>query len=543
MYRMLIVDDEKLLLNGLYELFLEAEGHRLEVYKASTALEALRVMSEKRVDILLSDIKMPKMSGLELGDQVKQQWPECKLIFLTGFDQFDYVHHAIKQGAQNYILKAEGDDAIVEAVRKTIRDLDEEQKMDTLIKQARDIQKKHAEHHRLIYLSDLLEGLQSQEDITPQHLETMGIKLAIDRPFIMCVARLDLVNSSLRARERQLLFTALHTVCVRFLSAYSEFTDVVYNREYYVFFIQSRDHSSKADEQLITFINGSIELIQQTLEKSTGYTFSFALTERSIVWSDVVKQFTVLKAFLSRYYDAQKIIVRNNNFTGSENQDEEEVRGFIEVFHKKANALETYIESGRRDEVQFILSELASYAEWEAIDDMRYMEMYCAVALRILTSANKLGLDRDTTVASHMSKLLQPTSILIRKEGIKTLQHILNQFEHYHSSQSSSMRIDILWKINQYIETHLGGDLSVSNLAEQVYLNPDYLSRMFKQSKGITLTEYIAALRIQRAKELLTDPRNLVQDIAKALGFTSAGYFSRFFKKETGQTPQEFRTS
>ncbi|MDN4602171.1 response regulator [Paenibacillus sp. F6_3S_P_1C] len=89
MYRMLIVDDEQLLLNGLYELFLEAEGHRLELYKASTALEALRVMSEKRIDILLSDIKMPKMSGLELGDQVKQQWPECKLIFLTGFDQFD----------------------------------------------------------------------------------------------------------------------------------------------------------------------------------------------------------------------------------------------------------------------------------------------------------------------------------------------------------------------------------------------------------------------------------------------------------------------
>ncbi|MDN4602172.1 AraC family transcriptional regulator [Paenibacillus sp. F6_3S_P_1C] len=440
-------------------------------------------------------------------------------------------------------MKAEGDDAIVAAVRTTIRDLDEQQKMDTLIKQARDIQKEHAEHHRLIYLSDLLEGLQSQEDLTLQHLEAKGIKLAIDRPFVMAVSRLDLANSSLRASEKQLLFTALHTVCVRFMSPYSEFTDVVYNREYYVFFIQSRDHSVQADEQLITFLNGSIELIQQTLEKSTGYTFSFALTDRSIAWSDVVKQFAVLKAFLSRYYDAKKIIVRNNNFTGSENHDEEEVRGFIEVFHKKANALETYIESGRRDEVQFILSELSSYAEWEAIDDMRYMEMYCAVALRILTSANKLGLDRDTAVASHMSKLLQPSSILIRKEGIKTLQHILNQFEHYHSSQSSNMRMDVLWKINQYIETHLGGDLSVSNLAEQVYLNPDYLSRMFKQSKGITLTEYIAALRIQRAKELLTDPRNLVQDIAKSLGFTSAGYFSRFFKKETGQTPQEFRTS
>lgn len=78
---MLIVDDEKLLLDGLNELFLENEGLRLELYKASTALEALMVMSEKRIDILLTDIKMPKMSGLELGDQVRQSWPECKVIF------------------------------------------------------------------------------------------------------------------------------------------------------------------------------------------------------------------------------------------------------------------------------------------------------------------------------------------------------------------------------------------------------------------------------------------------------------------------------
>ncbi|WP_169088483.1 response regulator [Paenibacillus sp. PL91] len=543
MYRMLIVDDEKLLLDGLHELFQENEGHRLELYKASSGLEALRAMSEKRIDILLSDIKMPKMSGLELGDRVKQSWPECRLIFLTGFDEFDYVHHAIKNGAENYILKSEGDEAIVEAVRKTIAELEEQQKMDMLIKQAREIQRQQAGHHRALFLSDLLEGLQPKEELTSQTLEGLGIRLAIDRPLIMAVARMDLATTALRLPDKELLFTALHSICVRFLSSYVDYADVIYNREYYVLFIQARENGFQTQDRLITFLQGSIETIQQTAEKSTGHTFSFALTDKFTEWDDTSKQFTILKAFLSRYYDAKQIIITDKNLPFMAKQDEEEVRGFIEVFHKRANALETYIESGRKDEVQSILSELRSYAEWEAIDEMRYMEMYCAVALRLLTATNKFGLDRDSSTAPHIAKLLQPATFHSRKESIATLEHIVNLFDHYHAAQSSKMRGDVLGKIIYYIETHLDGDLSVTKLAEQVYLNPDYLSRMFKQSKGITISEYIAALKVQKAKEMLSEPQRLVQDIAKALGFTSAGYFSRFFKKETGQTPQEFRTA
>ncbi|WP_337098273.1 response regulator [Paenibacillus sp. YIM B09110] len=543
MYRMLIVDDEKLLLDGLHELFQENEGHRLELYKASSGLEAIRAMSEKRIDILLSDIKMPKMSGLELGDRVKQSWPECRLIFLTGFDEFDYVHHAIKNGAENYILKSEGDEAIVEAVRKTIAELEEQQKMEMLIKQAREIQRQQAGHHRALFLSDLLEGLQPQEELTSHTLERLGIRLAIDRPFIMAVARMDLATTAIRLPEKEILFTALHSICVRFLSSYVDYADVIYNREYYVLFIQARENAFQTQDRLITFLQGSIETIQQTAEKSTGHTFSFALMDKFIEWGDTSKQFTILKAFLSRYYDAKQIIITDKNLPFMAKQDEEDVRGFIEVFHKRANALETYIESGRKEEVQSILRELESYAKWEAIDELRYMEMYCSVALRLLTAANKFGLDRDSAAALHIAKLLQPATFHSRKESIATLEHIVNLFDHYHAAQSSKMRGDVLGKIIYYIETHLDGDLSVTNLAEQVYLNPDYLSRMFKQSKGITISEYIAALKVQRAKEMLSEPQRLVQDIAKALGFTSAGYFSRFFKKETGQTPQEFRTA
>lgn len=541
MYRMLIVDDEKLLLDGLYELFLEHEGHRLELYKASGGLEALSVMSEKRIDILMSDIKMPKMTGLELGDRVKQSWPECRLIFLTGFDEFNYIHHAIKHGAQNYILKSEGDKAILAAVGQTISELDDRLETESILKQAREIQRQQAVHHRSLFLTDLLDGLQLTDELAGGTLESLGIRLAADRPLIMAAARMDLATDFLRISEKELMFTALQSLCGRFLSAHMNCMDVIYNREYLLLFMQPNEHALPSKERIMTFLHGSIEIIQQTAEKSMGRSFSFAFTDKAVEWDGVPRQFTVLKALLSRYYDGIQIIVTDKNLPRAGVQDDGEIRGFIEIFHKKTNALEMYLESGRREEVLAILKELKSYADWPAIDEMRYAELYCAVSLRLLSASNKFGLDKDPGTAPHMAILLQPTSFSTRMEGIRALELIVDLLQNYHSAQSSRLRGDVLGTVNAYIDSHLDGDLSVTKLAQQVYLNPDYLSRMFKQAKGITITEYIAILKIQKAKKLLSEPQLLVQDIAKILGFASAGYFSRFFKKETGQTPQEYK--
>ncbi|WP_138750874.1 helix-turn-helix domain-containing protein [Paenibacillus sinopodophylli] len=542
MYRMLIVDDEKLLLDGLYELFLESEGHQLELYKASSAIEALAVMSQNRIDILMSDIKMPKMTGLELGDRVKQSWPECKLIFLTGFDEFDYVHHAINNGAQNYILKSEGDEAIVQAVRLAVAELDKHMAVETLLKQARETQRQQAVHHRSLMLSDVLNGLQPFEKLSQATKDMFGIRLIANRPLTMVAARLDLASSALRFSEKELMLTALHSVCVRYLSGYVNMMDVVYNREYYVLFLQVQDHTIPHPEGIRTFLQGSLETIQQTVEKSTGRTVSFAYTASPVEFDEVPRQFTTLKALLSQYYAEKQIIVTDKNLSFNAQSNDEEVRGFIEVFHKKANALDLYLETGKREEVQAIVKELGSYSGWPAIDDIRYIEMYYAVALRFLTAANKYGMDRDSLVGPHIAKLLHPAAFLERREGIVLLEHMINVFESYHDAQSSRLRGDVLGTVLKHIEMHLDGDLSMTHLAELVYLNPDYLSRLFKQAKGITISEYIAVLKVQRAKELLSEPQLRIQDIAKSLGFTSAGYFSRFFKKETGQTPQEFRT-
>lgn len=110
-----------------------------------------------------------------------------------------------------------------------------------------------------------------------------------------------MADAALRLPEKELLLTALHSISARFLSSSLKFADVIYNREFYVLLIQTHDNIFQSLDRLITFLHGSIEMIQQTIEKSTGHTFSFAFTDKATIWGDIAKQFVVLKAFLSRY--------------------------------------------------------------------------------------------------------------------------------------------------------------------------------------------------------------------------------------------------
>lgn len=100
-----------------------------------------------------------------------------------------------------------------------------------------------------------------------------------------------------------------------------------------------------------------------------------------------------------------------------------------------------------------------------------------------------------------------------------------------------------VYAIHQYIDEHLGDDLSINALAEIVYLNPVYLSRAYRQATGNKLSEYVLARRMKKAKQLLLQPGKKVSEIAYQVGFESAAHFSRVFKKVTGKSPQEYRDS
>ena len=126
MYNLLIVDDEPIIADSLSDLFTDYTGLEFEVSKAYSAKKALGILNTTRMDIVLTDIRMPGMSGIEMLEEIHGRWPQCKVIFLTGYDNFEYAYKAIEDKAFAYILKTEGDEKIIKVVEKAVYEIKKE---------------------------------------------------------------------------------------------------------------------------------------------------------------------------------------------------------------------------------------------------------------------------------------------------------------------------------------------------------------------------------------------------------------------------------
>ncbi|QGQ96071.1 response regulator [Paenibacillus psychroresistens] len=543
MYKLLIVDDEKLILDGLTDLFMEDELLNLTIFKASSAIEALTIFEQKKIDILLTDIRMPKMSGLELVEQLKGRWPECRVIFLTGYHEFDYIYQAIQQGQVKYVLKTEGDAKIFAAVQETVDELEASLKMESLLKKAILLRRQQSAYHRSLFFADLMEEVISSEQFRKHSFDELEIPLDVHNPLLLVAARIDNDGARMKGYERDRIFSSLTSICDRYFAPLIRFVDFVDNRTYLFLFIQALESSHMSWERLNTFVHGSLETIQRTANQTLGLPISFAMMNHPTEWDLIAKDSSLLKALLFQYNNEKQIIItEKNDIDMLKTFQDTHMKSITAVFHKKAERLDIYLETGKKDEIFRLFTELEAIIKHCEMNDSQSIELYYSVSFRLLVNLNKYRLQDSMYYKENIRYLTQSNVHSSWDSAIKFLREMVRGFFEVQSDKAFKIKGDVVGKIKLYIAEHLADDLSLTNLADQVYLNPEYLSRLFKQSEGMTITEYITELKIRKAKELLSQPELYIQDIAKSMGFSTAGYFTRFFKKETDLTPQEFRT-
>lgn len=124
MYSLLIVDDEEIILNGIKDAVSSSALPLKSVRTASSAKSALKMLMKDPCDIIVSDIRMPDMDGLEMAEQAKRIWPETRIIFLTGYQDFEYVRKALRLNSDDYLLKPVSDEKLTEVIGNVISKLD-----------------------------------------------------------------------------------------------------------------------------------------------------------------------------------------------------------------------------------------------------------------------------------------------------------------------------------------------------------------------------------------------------------------------------------
>jgi len=517
---LLIADDEPNIADRLYCIF--KPFPQLEVYRVYNGVQAIALMKTKKIDIALLDISMPKVSGMEVMQELKAVWPEAKVVFLTGFKSFDYVYESIRYDHVKYILKSEGEDAIMDAVNEQIERIGKERDRAALLDKA-SMQLKQLEP--VLLQERLLRIIRGECEPTVPEAEAMQEARLLEAPFhfLLCELTGGAADGAAYVILKQLLGLLKEKT-----QGYSGlgFLGPDNNQLYCLF------GSGPERPQLALQLHAMMEQLQNLVFEVHGCRISFALSEEPIMLEAVRDTYIALNRVVKLHFGMELL------YAGGQTS---ESRVDIDEITKLAHELKMDLYQG---------------------DEGKFTEN-CALLPRLLTGKN--GSQNTMMLWHHMSVILLEISACYSVQMTQADSKIIsNLVTNAYLLTDAAELVKVLercgtiifgcqrqsWaakteqavnQINHYIENNLDGDLSLGELAGKVFLNPSYFSRLYKQVMGQNLSDFINAKRMDRAKELLAGTTLKIGDIALQVGFDSSSYFTVFFKKNHGISPAEYR--
>lgn len=311
MYRLLIVDDEPTIVEGMYQLFIESCSFELDVCKAYSGVEAVRILKETKVDIILSDIRMPGITGLQLLEKVSLYWPSCRVVFLTGYSEFDYVYAAIKKPGVKYILKIEGDDVILKAVEDALSEIEKEAKQKTFLDNAKEQRDIMLSSLKKEFIKNLIAGDIISDDLMRERFKELDVRLIEDTPLVIIIGKIDYLPQGRSYSDSVQTLSDICNIFNNFVGSYALLENIIYGDSIAAFLIQPDltkkyfiNNENRGREEFIPYLKASIENIQNTIKDKLALTVSFAVSNKYINMEELKAKFDALRELMDKFLAA-----------------------------------------------------------------------------------------------------------------------------------------------------------------------------------------------------------------------------------------------
>lgn len=554
MYRLMIVDDERHIVDWLFELFMDKSGLDLDIVKAFSGKEAMQLLETSKIDVVLSDIRMPGMSGLELMEKVCDNWPGCKIIFLTGYNEFDYLYSAVKQSGVNYLLKTEDDEEIIGAVEQAIVAIEQERSYRQLQSSVLERDELVAYLMRKELLLDVLNGKARLADAERDWLEKLAVPFDGEQPVIVLFGRIHgaFAGQDYAKRSRGLLL--LSALAGQYFAKVARHALVDIDRHDTVWFMQpatgdAERASPQENDQLWRktklYIREMLETLQVACEQSLQMNISFLMYDQPVHWQTVGEKCDLLKSLAGvRIHSPGSLPV----ICSIDAEDAAVIQAANKtaidggLYARKAELLQDCLEQGLPEQFFAVLNEIDEGLQ--AVPrkhDLPAAQVYCAISLLFLTYINRNHLVDKLADRIGLNRLLPVNGFDSWRESFAYLRELGQAIFDLQEDERAHRKDELIERIKAFVRSNLHGELTLVRISEKVNYNPSYVSRFFKQTTGANLFDFINKTRLAKAKELLEDGSRPIQEIARATGFDSPQYFATAFKKMTGMTPHEYR--
>ena len=558
MYRLLIVDDEEKIVNGLYDIFIDMKKFDLDVYKAYSGKEAIEWLDRTRIDIVLIDIRLPETDGLQLLDVIYRNWPQCRVIFLTSCSELKYANNAIQRKGVCYIMKTDDHEKVINAVVHTIEDIQNGINIEKLIHTAKEQINMVLELFQKDYLKRLLHE-DSSQDITQSQFDQLEILMYPDKPVLLLLGQIDNFPADLSYSSKIQYLYSVRLIIDQYLKTNITSVCLMEDSYRFVFFIQPKGLFNTSQNQpgiiatykkIVSFLKGTLEVIQTVCRESLDASISFSLSGEPCKWENLSKKYYSLSQLLNERIgiDIEMLLVDNEIKddiikTSSEVPElDADIKALERLIRQqRMDSIELYLESGQKEKFFEILAQWGDPLKLiKSKNSNAAIEAYYKISLSLLSYINRCKLTEKIAFHLDQNRLMRIDKFDSWEEAVEYIYQLSNVIFRLQSEEKKKRADKAIHYIQKFIEDHISEDLSLVRLSEQVYLNPSYLSRLYKQVFGVNLSEFIDRVRIKRAKELLEKENVKIHEVAKMVGYETATSFTRFFRKGTGRSPQEY---
>jgi len=536
MYRLLIVDDMPDVVDILYDFFIFNTD--LDVEKAYCGQEALDIAKKKKIDILISDINMPDINGLDLQNEITKTWSHCKAIFLTGYDDFGYAQQGLRQGAVDYITKTEENSRLMQAVEKAVELLNKEFRNNGLKNKIRDFSTIMPILQNN-FLTDLLEGNIHPIFDVKARLEELQINLNSEHSVLLLKAYVTSQQQTNSEENIEILHGVRETVN-EYITPVGTAVSVFIAKNEIVWIIQT----SKDWANVIPYLCDAMSVMQNVCKDEFDILISFMLSNEPVQMKDVQEKYDIISAELDRAFNLETDILMicsdfiQDTTKHSNKHQEDRVRFAL----KKLKWLNLFLQNKQKNEYFALLeSVLNVVSNSRSISYDILNETYSSIAVKLLTFINAMRLGQQIRSKIDLGKLTDFGHHAHWEAAVEFIMEISEIIFEQMDMKNEAHNKTLISGVNSYIETHLDEKLSTSEIAKALNYNRSYLSRRYKELTGNKLIEQIWNTRIAKAKEMLKQEEVKISDIYSELGFDSSQYFIRIFRKYTNLSPQEYR--
>lgn len=534
--KVFLVEDEMVIRRGIKNsIDWEKEGY-IFCGEASDGELAYPMIIKEKPDILITDIRMPFMDGLELCKLVKKELPNIKILILSGYDEFDYAKEAIRLGVTEYLLKPISSGKLLEALNGVSESIRREKEDKDLVRKYMEEMRENTEHEKQKFFEQMIAGNLSMADA----LET-GKKYEMNLSagmYNLLLFRFTLGEENRKSGE--LLGEAEYAIekLTERLEYVFEFQRGV---EGWAFLLMA-DNEEQMSERVKELSKDLEEIMKnystiayfggigQPVARLRELEESFREAERALA-----ARFTME---LNRIISVEDIRMAQNVDT----LDDIEITSFGEI-EKTRTMLEKFLNNGAEDEIDEFVDVYINELPEENLKSVLMRQYIIMDAYIVMMSfCEKIeGIEGEMQAQSEELKNSMKTSQTL--EEIKNyIRMLLKKIIGVRDTISGRRYSDIIEIAKDQIrKTYMSDEISLNTIAAEVGMSPSYFSSIFSKEMGKTFVEYLTEIRMDMAKELLMCSSMKTSEIGYEVGYKDPHYFSYIFKKTQNCTPKEFR--